>query len=248
MFEIFNIQLSRDAESRGVMDTKKEKGSWKSPLIHPYEGRFSSILLFGPPGAGKGTLGRFLSSAGTQYHLSSGDIFRSLPTYSPAGKLYYSYASKGRLLPDAETIEIWKYYVQGLIATNFYFPESQDLLLDGIPRTREQAEMLNDLIDVRHIIVLEISNTKELIRRMQNRARLEGRMDDVDQEVLKTRLELYEKQTTAILDYYPKHLISRVDGGQKPLEVLRDVLVRLSHLLSRGPSTQSVFNTTRVFN
>lgn len=208
----------------------------KVPLIHPYTGKFSSILLFGPPGAGKGTLGKFLSSAGTQYHLSSGDIFRSLPLNSPAGELYYSYASKGLLIPDEATIEIWKYYVQGLIATNSYYPEGQDLLLDGIPRTIEQAQMLGSFINVRHIIVIEISNSKELLRRMQNRARLEGRIDDLDMEVLKKRLEIYQEQNQKVLEYYPKHLISTVDGSQKPLEVLRDVLVRLSHLLSRGPS------------
>jgi adenylate kinase len=207
-------------------------------LIHPYEGKFSSILLFGPPGAGKGTLGKFLSSAGTQFHLSSGDIFRSLPANSPAGKLYYSYASKGLLLPDMETIEIWKYYVQGLIATNVFYPETQDLLLDGIPRTPEQAEMLQSYINVRHVIVLEISNAKELLKRMQNRLRLEGKIHNFDTEVLKTRLEIYELSIHKILERYPKHLISMVDGGQKPLEVLRDVLVRLSHLLSHGPNNK----------
>ena len=129
--------------------------------------------------------------------------------------------------------------MQGLIATNSYYPESQDLLLDGIPRTKEQVKMLGPFINVRHIIVLEISNTKELIRRMQNRARLEGRMDDdVDTEILKKRLEVYEERIQGVLDCYPKHLISHVNGGQKPLEVLRDVLVRLSHLLSRGPNQQ----------
>lgn len=208
----------------------------KMPLIRPYEGKFSTILLFGPPGGGKGTLGKFLSGAGTQFHLSSGDIFRSLPVHSPAGKLYYSYASKGLLIPDEATIEIWKYYVQGLIATNSYYPESQDLLLDGIPRTLEQAEMLGNFINVRHIIVLEISNTKELIKRVQNRARLEGRVDDVEIPVLEKRLEVYHEKIQSILDFYPRHLISNVDAGQKPLEVLRDVLVRLSHLLSRGPN------------
>src|SRR5690625_2224370 len=130
-------------------------------LIEPYHGKFSSILLFGPPGSGKGMLGKFLASSGSQYHLSSGEIFRSLPLGSPAGKLYYSYASKGALLPDEATIEIWKYYVQGLIATNSYYPATQDLLLDGIPRTLAQAKQLQELIQVRHIIVLEISNTKE---------------------------------------------------------------------------------------
>ncbi len=204
-------------------------------LIEPYQGKFSSILLFGPPGAGKGTLGKFLASSGTQYHLSSGEIFRSLPPGSPAGKLFYSYASKGALLPDEATIEIWKYYVQGLIATNTYYPESQDLLLDGIPRTLIQAKQLQDFVQVRHIIVLEISNTKELLQRMQRRARIEGRLDDIDLNILKKRIEIYEEETSKILEFYPTHLISRVDGTQRPLEVLRDVLVRLSHLLSRGP-------------
>lgn len=209
-------------------------------LIQPYSGKFSSILLFGPPGAGKGTLGKFLASARTQYHLSSGEIFRSLASYSPAGKLYHEYASKGLLLPDEATVEIWKYYVHGLIATNSYYPESQDLLLDGMPRTLAQARMLEKHIDVRHIIVLEASNEKELLQRMEHRARLEGRIDDVDPQVLKTRLETYHSQIQDILSYYPKHLISHVDAEQRPLEVLRDVLVRLSHLLSRGPSAKKI--------
>ncbi len=213
--------------------TSQDKNSF---ILQPYQGKFSSILIFGPPGSGKGTLGKFLANAGSQFHLSSGDIFRSLASYSPAGKLYYAYASKGHLLPDEATIEIWKHYVHGLIATNRYFPECQDLLLDGIPRTYKQAEMMSDLITVRHIILLEINNTKELLKRMQHRARVEGRMDDVDPSVLTTRLELYEKQTKSLLTFYPNHLISKVNADQRPLEVLKDVLVRLSHLLSRGPN------------
>src|SRR6185503_5513646 len=189
----------------------------------------------GPPGAGKGMLGAFLASAGSQYHLSSGAIFRSLATYSPAGKLYYSYAEKGELLPDKATIDIWQYYVQGLIATNAYYPESQDLLLEGIPRTLGQAQLLEEHIEVRHIIVLTIQDEEELIRRAKRRARLEGNLSESNPLFHPGRLALYEESEEEILSFYPKHLISRVKADQKPLELLRDVLVRLSHVLSHGP-------------
>ncbi|MCX6986589.1 MAG: nucleoside monophosphate kinase [Chlamydiae bacterium] len=193
---------------------------------------FRSILIFGPPGAGKGTLGKFLSTAGNHFHLSSGDIFRGLDPETPTGRLYHTYASKGHLVPDEVTVEIWRQYVSGLIATNKYFPNKQFLLLDGIPRTPKQAEMFEQYIDVAHIIVLEMESVEPLITRMKKRALIEKRADDADEQVLRTRMNVYEKDTKSLLAYYPKHLISRFNADQKPLEVLRDVLVKLSDVLS----------------
>lgn len=192
---------------------------------------FRSILLFGPPGSGKGTLGKFLSSAGNHFHLSSGDIFRGLSPESPAGKLYHSYAGKGLLLPDEVTVEIWHHYVQGLIATNRYFPSQQYLLLDGIPRTLKQAELLEKYIDVVQIILLDVKNTEVLIKRMQRRALIEKRFDDGDAEVFRTRMEIYQKDTLKVLTHYPKKLLSSFNADQPPLQVLRDVLIELSHIL-----------------
>lgn len=193
---------------------------------------FRSILIFGPPGSGKGTLGKFLSSAGNHFHLSSGDIFRGLSPESPAGQLYHSYASKGLLLPDEVTIEIWHHYVAGLIATNRYFPSQQYLLLDGVPRTARQAELLDKYIKVEQIIMLDITNTDELVKRMQRRAMIEKRSDDMDPSVLMTRMEVYRKDTLKVLKHYPKELLSVFNADQKPLEVLRDVLVELSDILA----------------
>lgn len=204
----------------------------KDTIIPPVQEPFRSVLLFGPPGSGKGTLGKFLSSAGNHYHLSSGEIFRGLSPESPAGRLYHQYAGKGHLLPDDVTIQIWNHYVHGLIATNCYFPSQQLLLLDGIPRTLKQANLLEEHIRIEKIILLEIGNTQKLIQRIQRRALIEKRMDDLDEQVLETRLQVYKESTTKLLSHYPPSLISKFNADQKPLEVLRDVLIELSSVLS----------------
>lgn len=204
----------------------------KETLIKPYTEPFRSVLIFGPPGSGKGTMGTFLSSAGNHFHLSSGSIFRGLSPESPSGKLYHSYASRGHLLPDEATIEICHNYIHGLIATNRYFPSQQLLLLDGIPRTIRQAELLEKHILVERVIILDVENRDVLIKRIQRRALLEKRHDDMDPGVLQTRIEVYEKETSKLLKHYPKEILSHFNANQKPLKVLRDILVCLSDLLS----------------
>ena len=201
-------------------------------LLPEVKDKFQSVLIFGPPGAGKGTMGKFLSSAGNHFHLSSGDVFRGLSPESPAGKLYHSYAGKGQLLPDDVTIQIWHHYVNGLIATNRYFPKDQLLLLDGIPRTPTQVEIIQEYINVKKIILLESDDPNVLIQRIQRRALIEKRPDDRDPKVLEKRMEVYEKETFPVLDSYDSNLIAKFDAHQKPLEVLRDILVSLCGILS----------------
>lgn len=203
-----------------------------SLAIGPTTEKFRSILVFGPPGSGKGTVSRNLSISGGHCHVSSGDIFRSLSPESPAGRIFHQYAHKGLLVPDDVTVKIWRYYVDGLIATNRYFPQQQLLLLDGVPRTAPQTGMFDAHVDIAHIIVLDIENREELFRRMRRRAKIEGRMDDIDTSVLETRYEVYQKETAKVLSHYPSSLISRFNADQRPLEVLRDILVELSDILS----------------
>jgi len=193
-----------------------------------------SLLIFGPPGAGKGTLGKFLSSAGNHYHLSSGDIFRGLSPESPAGKVFHQYAQKGDLVPDELTVGILRHYVGGLIATNSYFPHEQFLLLDGVPRTVKQAELLDPYIDLMQIIVLEMPNVEGLVARLKRRALIERRVDDFDEKILRNRMQVFENETSKILSRYPEEKISRFNGDQPPLDVLRDVLIKLSFLLTHS--------------
>ena len=199
-------------------------------LIPKIKDPFKSILIFGAPGVGKGTLGKFLSTAGNHCHLSSGDIFRGLSPESPAGMLYEKYAGKGLLVPDDVTIAIWYNYVAGLISTNKYFPKEQYLLLDGLPRTLNQAKLLDQYIKVEHILVLEVKEIEVLIKRIQRRAILEKRSDDADPDVLKKRLQVYEEDTVKLLEHYPSSLISKISADQTPLGVLRDVLVQFTDI------------------
>lgn len=206
-------------------------------LLARAEDPLRSILIFGPPGSGKGTLGRFLSSAGNHYHLSSGDIFRGLSPESSAGQIFHKYAGKGKLVPDKVTIAIWHHYVKGLIATNAYFPHEQFLLLDGIPRTLTQAEMIAPRIELKQIIVLEMPNIEGLVARLKRRAMIERRLDDFDEEILRNRMQIFKNETSKLLGHYPEALISRFNADQPPLDVLRDVLVKLSDLLTHSKLT-----------
>lgn len=203
-----------------------------SKIIPKVKEKLRTVLIFGPPGSGKGTQGKFLSSAGNHYHLSSGDIFRGLSPESPAGKLYHSYASEGKLVPDEITIEVWHHFVMGLIATNHYYPQEQLLLLDGIPRTRQQAEILEQYVTVEKIILLEAKLKDVFYQRLKRRALIERRFDDFDEKILKKRMEIYEQETCPVLDYYSDQKIVRFDAELKPLEVLRDILIDLCDILS----------------
>jgi adenylate kinase len=200
-------------------------------MKRPHTEPFRSVLIFGPPGSGKGTLGKFLSIAGDHFHLSSGDIFRGLSPESPTGQVYYNYAGKGLLIPDEVTLQVWKNFVHGLIETNRYFPSKQLLLLDGIPRTLQQAKLLEKQIHVEAIIVLEMKNSEELVRRLHRRALIEKRHDDMDKEILRTRMEIYTRETVKVLEHYPASLIYRFNAEQKPLEVTRDVLSKVCDIL-----------------
>ena len=203
----------------------------ESQLLTSHE-LFPCLLLFGPPGAGKGTVGKILAAAGNHVHLSSGDIFRTLDPESPSGRLFQQYAGKGFLVPDEVTMQIWYHYVCGLVATNRYFPKKQLLLLDGIPRNPAQVKLISQYVKIIGVLAFDMPNVEGLIQRLKKRAIIEKRMDDADESVLRKRMQVYEKETHEILSLFPKELCYHCNADQKPLEVLRDVLVKLAGKLS----------------
>lgn len=186
--------------------------------------RFRAILLFGAPGAGKGTQGKILGQIPNFVHYSCGDAFRSLRVDSPLGRVFVEYASKGQLVPDEPTIELWSNSIRGLIGTGRFNPEADTLLLDGIPRNPRQVELMNDLIEVKAIFNLFCPHIDKLVSRLQRRALKENRLDDANVEVIRARLETYKRDTRAVLDCYPENLIHQIDSTQEPMKVLLEIL------------------------
>lgn len=192
--------------------------------------KYRAILLFGAPGAGKGTQGKILGQIPNFIHFSSGDAFRSLRVDSPLGHVFVEYASKGRLVPDEPTIELWTQSVQGLIGNGRFNPEADTLVLDGIPRNPNQTRLMADLLEVKAIFNLFCPVLDKLIVRLQRRALKENRLDDANVEVIRHRLETYRHETRAVLDCYPEHIIHQVDSTQEPLLVLLEILKVLARL------------------
>jgi adenylate kinase len=193
---------------------------------------YDSVLLFGPPGCGKGTVGKSLSAAGGHFHFSSGDMFRNLDPTSELGVLFKSYSDKGLLCPDELTVDIWRDYMKRVVAEGKYFPDEQLVLLDGIPRTVKQTELMNGLINVKAILLFDVPDREVLIERLRERALKQGRVDDADVDVLHTRQRVYHEQTAEVLAHYSSTLVHRFNADQKPLEVLRDILNGMGDILS----------------
>ncbi|MEK6799804.1 MAG: nucleoside monophosphate kinase [Planctomycetota bacterium] len=185
--------------------------------------RYPSILMFGCPGSGKGTQGVVLGQMPNLVHLAMGDIFRALDKTSDIGKEFLSYSTKGLLVPDELTVRVFRQHVEALITAGKVDLGYHTLILDGIPRTPKQVQLLQDAIEVKSIVHLMIDDRDALIARLSKRAAKSGRPDDADRSVIENRILVYERETQPVLDAYPKKLIARVNADQHPLGVLRDV-------------------------
>jgi adenylate kinase len=185
--------------------------------------RFKAVLLFGAPGSGKGTQGKILGSLPEFHHFACGDVFRSLDPTSRLGRLFAQYSQGGGLVPDEFTIELWSEAIQGRIDAGRFNPQTDILLLDGIPRTLAQAQLLDCRIEVLAIIYLVCNNVEEIVSRLRRRAAVDGRKDDTDEEVIRYRLDVYEEVTRPLLEFYPRNKIIRVNAVRPPEEVSADL-------------------------
>ena len=159
-----------------------------------------NIVLFGPPGAGKGTQSEKLIAKYNLVHLSTGDIFRAnIKNMTDLGTLAKSYMDKGQLVPDEVTIKMLESEVnKNPAATGFIF--------DGFPRTQAQAEALDELLkhkstSIAMMLALEVEEV-ELKKRLLIRGESSGRADDKNPEVIQKRIDVYNNETAPVKNYF----------------------------------------------
>jgi adenylate kinase len=184
-----------------------------------------NLILFGPPGVGKGTQAIRLSASHNLIHISTGDMLRAaIAEGSPLGKTAKTFVESGGLVPDDIIIGLVREVLESK-------PESKGFLLDGFPRTLEQAGALDSLFHELGIaevqIVMLAAPEQELIDRMVKRGLEQGRKDDTA-ETIRHRLEVYNEQTQPVKSYYEKRRgVTLVDG----LGTVDEVTVRIEKVL-----------------
>lgn len=186
--------------------------------------RYRTFLIVGVPGSGKGTQGRILGKVPRLFYYSCGDIFRAIDTRTNLGKQFLEYSSRGELVPDEITVELWRVRIRQSVNSHEFKPDIDFLVLDGIPRTPRQAELMRQIIDVRHVFYLSCPNQEELVSRLKKRAIKENRLDDANEEIIRRRLKTYERYSEPLLDCYPPEIIVHINATQSPIRVLWEIV------------------------
>ena len=188
----------------------------------------TNLVLFGKPGAGKGTQAAFLKDKYNLVHISTGDIFRfNIKNETKLGKLAQSYIEKGDLVPDEVTIQM----LQEEVEKN---PNAEGFLFDGFPRTIAQAEALDAFLSskgmrIHGTLALE-ANDEVLIKRIVERGKVSGRADDQDEEKIKNRFVEYNEKTAPLIAYYKAQgKYHAVDG----IGTVEEITVRLSKAIDQ---------------
>jgi adenylate kinase len=159
-----------------------------------------NLILFGPPGSGKGTQSEKLIAQYGLKHLSTGDLLRhEIINQTPLGKEAQNFMDKGQLVPDEVVIGM----ISSALDKN---PDAKGFLFDGFPRTQAQAKALDNLLKLKDapiaaMLALEVSE-EELVKRLLKRGETSGRSDDNNEEVIRARIVEYHNKTAMVADYY----------------------------------------------
>jgi adenylate kinase len=190
--------------------------------------KYKTFILFGAPGSGKGTQGKTLGTIPRFYHCACGDVFRSIDTRTPVGKAFLEYSSKGQLVPDEVTVELWKEAIDAAVDAHKFKPDIDTLVLDGIPRNVGQATIMEEMIEVEKVFHLACPSRETLFTRLKKRALKDNRLDDANEQIIQRRLDIYETESKPVLSHYAKEVITVVDAMQPPAKVLFDILASVN--------------------
>ena len=184
-----------------------------------------NLILFGPPGSGKGTQSKKIAQKYNLKHVSTGDILRNeVKKQTELGEKAKAIMTTGKLVPDDLLIEI----LHSVIESN---KDVKGFIFDGFPRTTVQAEALDELMvnvtsDICQVVSLEVAD-EEVVNRLLKRAEIEGRKDD-NAETINIRLRVYKNQTAPLLEYYEKQgKLFRVEGEGSIDEIFRGICLKL---------------------
>src|SRR5438445_12395521 len=147
--------------------------------------KYQTILLFGAPGAGKGTQGKILGTIPNFFHCACGDVFRNLTIDSELGRIFVRYSSKGKLVPDAYTVRLWRDNISAQTQLGRFDPERDTHVLDGIPRNLHQAKMLQDALDIVAVFDFTCPDEDQLAPQLQRRDLRDNRLDRANRELIK---------------------------------------------------------------
>lgn len=197
-----------------------------------------NIILFGPPGSGKGTQAQLLIDKYGLEHISTGDLFRfNLKHNTPLGTEARKYMDKGELVPDDITIAMLRQRV-------LESPEANGFIFDGFPRTIAQAESLLKLMEeqnsqIHALVKLEVTR-EEIIQRLLERGKTSGRADDQDEGTISKRMDVYNEETAPVFEYFDKLDKSySVNGLGSVEEIANRLHAVIDHLYSINDDKQS---------
>ena len=182
-----------------------------------------NIILFGPPGSGKGTQANSIAEKYNLLHISTGDLFRyEIGNSTELGQLAKSYINKGELVPDDVTIGMLKNKVDA-------YPDVAGYIFDGFPRNVYQSEELDRFLDkkgqtVNALLQLDVDD-EEIVKRILNRGKTSGREDDNDEMIIRNRISIFNDETSPVYNYYDKSGKSTSINGIGSLE---EIFFRLS--------------------
>ena len=189
-------------------------------MAHDQPSAIEVILMFGPPGSGKGTWGKILGMMPGFYHLSTGDMFRMLDTESELGERVVRIMSAGELVPDEIVFDLMRRNLRHAEEIGTFNRVRDRLVLDGFPRTPRQAEALTQIAAIKCVLLLDCDNRELLINRLRRRAVLENRADDANEAVLRRRFEIYDREISTSLAKVASNLIERIEVSRQPVRIL----------------------------